>query len=244
MAGKITFIVVGILAAIIIIGSGIGIWFWLGSTQTSSFSYEEYPTSLPNSTVLDINLGGGAVQISFQANPSLLYAMLIDVAHFTLQQYGIPEPTYSNGEVDLTYPGASVEIVLGSGTNYSINVETAAGFIGLNIGSGAHIDGDILLQTTAASIDFDLTTSAVINSNISVQLQTTTGNVNADVSLPAEIGGRFIATETLTNYVNIETSSWDQISANEYETPDFSAASRTVSIAAINTVGNIEARLN
>ncbi|MCK5390039.1 MAG: hypothetical protein KAJ36_06095, partial [Candidatus Thorarchaeota archaeon] len=128
---------------------------------------------------------------------------------------------------------------LGSGVNYTLNVDVTTGGIAVVMDLGAHV-GDVSLDITIGGIALDMTEDAVILGNATFDLSATTGGIALDVDYPTGVGGS-IECAVGTGSVDITATGWTIITANHYETSDYDTAAQTLTIIAQTTTGDIDA---
>ena len=250
MENRTIYILVGVMAAIIIIGGAIGGWFlsqnairWQLETEQVDYHFEETSPSPPNLITLNVDLAAGLVNINFVSNSTLIYRIDLTTNRWTVNQHGDPTVSYSSNTISLTYSATTADIYLADGANYTINTNIAAGNIHVIAGQYA-ILGDVNLETTAGTIQFELTNAAAINGNITVNLETNIGSINVDVQLPLGVSGNFSGTTNIGD-VNISAiSPWSEVNSNHYETMDYGSTTNSITIDATTNVGAIDAVLH
>ncbi|MHA2020754.1 MAG: hypothetical protein ACW98J_09090 [Candidatus Thorarchaeota archaeon] len=239
-------IIVGIIGLMIVFGGFVALYMWqTGWTWDSEmvdYDFDSSPASIPDSVILDINMPAGAIEITFTDDPALLYDIHMEVNQLTINQYGDPTVTFSANEIDLTYEAASATIVLGSGTNYTIDIDCSAASVSVIAGANAHI-GDVSISASAGSIDFQMTSAVSIYDNITIDFEAEAGSIDADVTLPSGFGGSFDGATSVGTVTVTPSGSWSEVSGNNYETSDYATAESTVTITAETTVGSITADL-
>lgn len=195
----------------------------------------------PQAVTLDLDLDVGAVLVEFEDNPALLYRVDLETTRDVVERDGDPEVTYAAQTISLDYSVAAVNVTLGSGTVYRMDVQTTTGSINLQLANNAQI-GNIKLQTTTGAIWFVVTDEVIIPQSTIVDLDTSTGAIDMIIELPKEVGGVFTAT-TNVGSVDINPSLWQSIGTAHYETPNYRSADTIVTIQADTNVGSIEAVL-
>ncbi len=244
------YIIVAVVAIVIISAGAIGGWLfwqnalrWQYENQPIEYHFDEAAPTPPELITLNINLAAGAVNITFVDNATLIYRMEVTANQLTVDQHGDPTVSYASNTITFTYAAAAADIFLGSGANYTINTDTNAGSIHVIAGQYAHLD-DVSLEATAGIVQFDLTSTATLNGNITLTLSTTTGSINIDVALPSGASGSFTGTSDI-GFVDITPSSpWSEVSATEYETSDFGSTFNSIDITAHADIGSVTATLS
>ena len=163
----------------------------------------------------------------------------MEVPNNTIAQHGDPVVTFSSNTITLNYPIAGVNVTLGSGVNYTLDVNTVTGAIGLELTVGAHI-GDIALNTSVGSISVVMADDVVVNGDLEFNLHSGVGAINVVANLPTDVGGSFDAT-TSVGSINVIAPGWTESLSDHYETDDYDTASNTVTITAITDTGSISA---
>ncbi|MFX1491430.1 MAG: hypothetical protein ACFFBX_04505 [Promethearchaeota archaeon] len=250
MENRTLYILVGAFAAIIIIGGVVGGWVlgqnairWQLEMEQVDYHFEETASSPPDLITLNVNLAAGAVNITFVDNSTLIYRIDVTTNRWTLNQYGDPTITYSSNTIVFDYEAAATSIFLGNGANYTINTNTAAGSTHVIANQYAHL-GDVSLETTAGALQFELSSTATINGNVTVTLVTSAGGIDVDVQLPSSVSGSFLGTTNLGS-VNINAvNPWSQVTANNYETTDFGSTTNSMTIDATTNIGAVSANLS
>jgi predicted membrane protein len=132
-----------------------------------------------------------------------------------------------------------VNITLGSGVNYTIDVDVTTGGIAAVLGVGAHV-GDVTLGTTTGGVSLTMTDDVVLLGNAIFDISTTTGGISILADLPTDIGGS-IECSVVTGDVDITAPGWTEITSSHYETSDYDTASQTLTIIVQVTTGDIDA---
>lgn len=242
-----TSLVICIFAVLVIGAIGIGLisyygtdtWNWNANPATTDFSFEAETGAINETVTLDIDIAVGGVSITFVDNESLLYKIDIEVQNTTLETKGNPTVTFASNTIGLTYPEAGVNITLGSGVNYTIDVDVTTGGLSVVMGVGAHV-GDVSLDTTTGGISLVTTDDVVLMGNATFDLDATTGGIDLTVDYPTGVGGS-IECAVGVGGVDITAAGWTMITANHYETSDYSTAAQTLTIIAQTTTGGIDA---
>jgi hypothetical protein len=234
-----TVIVVGAIAVGLLSYYGTDTWNWNLNPATTDFAFEAEVGATNETVTLDVDISTGGINVIFIDNASLLYDIAIRVQNTTLEHDGAPTVTFLSNTIGLDYTTASVNITLGSGVNYTLNLHTTTGGVALNLAEGAHV-GDVTISVTTGGIALDMTNDAILMGNSTFDLHTTTGGISIDVDLPAGVGGSIECAVT-TGSVDISATGWTQITSNHYETTDYDTASQTLTVIAETTTGGIDA---
>ncbi len=232
-------LVIGAISVGLISFYGTNTWNWNNNQPTTDFSFEADVGTINEIVTLDIDITTGGVAITFVDNESLLYKIDVEVLNTTLETEGNPTVTFASNTIGLAYPTAGVNITLGSGVNYTLDVDVTTGAITVVLGLGAHV-GDVSLDTTTGAIFLEMSDDVVLLGNATFNLATTTGGVDILVDYPTGIGGS-IECSVVTGSVDITAIGWTEITANHYETSDYDTASQTLTIIAQTTTGGIDA---
>ena len=206
---------------------------------TTDFSFEADVGATNETVTLNVELGAGGVLIVFVDDDSLLYDFDIEVQNTTLAQDGNPTVTFASNTISLDYTAAAVNITLGSGLNYTIDVNVAAGGLAVVLDENAHV-GDISLVATTGGISLEMTEETALMGDVTFDLETTTGGIDVTVDYPLGIGGSIECAVTV-GAADITAPGWTQITANHYETSDYDTADQTLTILAQTTTGGIDA---
>jgi hypothetical protein len=214
-----------------------GGWNW--SDATTDFSFDDTLGSTTGTVELDLDLSVGSVKITFENDSNLLYRIDMAVPNNTVTESGDPVVTFSSNTITLNYPVAEVNVTLGSGVNYTLDVIISTGAINLELTAGAHI-GDVALNTSVGGISFVMTDDVVINGDVEFSLLSGVGAINVVANLPTDVGGSFDATTQVGN-IHVVAPGWTESLFDHYETDDYDTASNTVTITAITDTGSINA---
>ena len=218
---------------------GSNTWNWNMNPATTDFSFEADVGATNETVTLNVELGAGGVLIVFVDDDSLLYDFDIEVQNTTLAQDGNPTVTFASNTISLDYTAAAVNITLGSGLNYTIDVNVAAGGLAVVLDENAHV-GDISLVATTGGISLEMTEETALMGDVTFDLETTTGGIDVTVDYPLGIGGSIECAVTV-GAADITAPGWTQITANHYETSDYDTADQTLTILAQTTTGGIDA---
>ncbi|NHI89588.1 MAG: hypothetical protein EAX87_08700 [Candidatus Thorarchaeota archaeon] len=240
-----TSMVVCILAVIIVGAVAVGALSFYGSswfnwnTSTTEFHFDGEVGATTGTVILDINLDAGGLSITFVDNASLLYQIDVEVQNNTLERDGNPSVTFASNTIGLDYTAAGVNITLGTGVNYTFNVDVNSGGLDVKLVNGAHV-GDISLTTEASGISLVMTDDVVLVGNATFNLKTSAGGTSAVVDVPSGIGG---SVECITGFggVDITAPGWTEITSKHYESTDYNTASQTLTVIIETSIGGITA---
>lgn len=205
------------------------------------FEFELTDASMPATVTLNIDITTGGIQVLFIDDANLVYEISIWVPNATLEVHGDPTVEYATDTITVDYPTAGVNVTLGSGTTYVMDLDTTTGAIVIVLTSDANV-GDIDIDVTTGGIDFTMTNDVTISGDLTFNLRTTTGAIAVNVGIPTDVGGRFTGSVT-TGSVDVTPVGWSLISANHYETSNYDSASDTITIVTSTTTGGINAVL-
>ncbi|MHA1959254.1 MAG: hypothetical protein ACW99U_03445 [Candidatus Thorarchaeota archaeon] len=234
-------IAVGAIAVGGLASLGTSGWFGFGGPYTD-FTFDRDEASMPAVVTLDIDVGAGEVNIQFAEDTDLLYDIDMRVQNSTLAEHGDPTVIYSSNTITVDYPAGSINVTLGTGTTYIIDVDAGAGSISITIDVAAQV-GNITIAATTGAIDLMAMDDVVWSGNVTVDLSASTGAITVDVELPTDVGGRFVAAVT-TGTINVDSVTWTEVLSNFYETSDYLTASQRVTILAETSTGNVSADLS
>ncbi len=240
-----TSVVVCIFAVIVVGAIAVGALSYYGtswfnwSSASTDFSFDAEVGATTGIVTLDLHLSAGGVSITFVDNATLLYDIEIEVRNTTLNTDGDPTVTFTSNTIGLDYTAAGVNITLGSGVNYTLDVHVATGGIDVELIDGAHV-GDITLSAETGGISLVMTDDVILLGNATFNLDTTTGGITAVVDVPAGIGGS-VECATGIGGVSITAAGWTQITSNHYETSDYNTASQTLTVLVQTDTGGITA---
>jgi hypothetical protein len=242
-----TSLVICIFAVLVIGAVGIGLLSYYGtntmnlSQATTDFSFEAEVGATNETVTLDIDIASGAVSIVFVDDESLLYDIDVTVQNTTIETEGDPTVTFTSNTIGLSYPAAAVNLTLGSGVNYTLDIDVLSGVVNVVLGLGAHI-GDVSIDTTSGVITLDMTDDAVVFGNATFDLTTTSGLITINVDYPTSIEGS-IECAVVSGTVGITATGWTEITSNHYESSDYDDAAQTLTIIAQTTSGVISATI-
>jgi hypothetical protein len=237
--------VVCIFAVLIVGAIAVGALTYYGTSWTNwsfaktDFYFDAEVGATTGTVTLDIHLSTGGVSIAFVDNASLLYDIEIEVQNTTLEIDGNPSVTFTSNTIRLDYTTAGVNITLGSGVNYTLDVDVATGGIDVELVDGAHV-GDVTINTETGGISLVMTDDVVLLGNATFDLDATTGGISVVVDLPTGIGGS-VEAAVVTGGVDITATGWTQITPNHYESSDYDTASQTLTVVIVTTTGGITA---
>ncbi|MFX1559344.1 MAG: hypothetical protein ACFFBL_02035 [Promethearchaeota archaeon] len=240
-----TSMVVCIFAVIIVGAIAVGALSFYGAnwfnwnTASTDFHFDAEVGATTGTVTLDIDLDVGGVTITFVDDATLLYNIDMEVQNNTLQRDGNPSVTFTSNTIGLDYTAAGVNITLGSGLNYTFDVDVATGGVDVELVDGAHV-GDLSIKSETGGISFVMTDDVVLIGNATFDLDATTGGIAIVVDLPTGVGGS-VECATTVGSVQITASGWTQITSNHYETTDYDTASQTLTVVAEATTGGITA---
>jgi hypothetical protein len=229
-------ILVGLLAFYSPLPGG---WNW--SDATTDFSFDDTLGSRTGTVELDLDLSVGGVKITFENDSNLLYRIDMEVPNNTIAEHGDPVVTFSSNTITLDYPVAEVNVTLGGGVNYTLDVTISTGAINLELTLGAHI-GDVALNTSVGAISLVMTDDVVVNGDVEFSLLTSVGSIDVVAGLPTDVGGSFDATTSIGS-IDVVAPGWTETTSDHYETDDYNTASNTVTITAITGTGSVNAVL-
>ncbi|MFX0107366.1 MAG: hypothetical protein ACFE7R_03715 [Candidatus Hodarchaeota archaeon] len=219
------------------------IWgFNITSNETVYFHFDETVGSTTGTVTLDVDITTGTVNIEFEDNATLLYRIDVGVPNQTLQEYNDPSVTFSSNTITLDYIVLAANITLGSGINYTLNVETTTGSIDCDVTDGAHI-GDVTLKTTTGSIDFYMVSGVNVTGSPDFIFETSTGSIDLIMILPSEVGGSILGSVG-TGTVDIDAPGWTQETSSYYKSSNYDSADQIVTVVAQTGTGTIDAHIS
>jgi hypothetical protein len=241
---------VGCILAVLLIGAvavgfltyyGTSYFNWNFNEATTDFSFEASVGATNETVTLDVNVAAGSFSVVFVDNESLLYEIEMEVQNSTLATEGVPTVSFISNTIAVEYPSAGMNITLGSGVNYTLNIHTQSGSVNVVFSAGAHI-GDLTASVTSGSISVVMADDTVLLGSPTFDLQTTTGGISVIADLPSGVGGS-IECATSLGSVSITAAGWTEITSKHYETTDYDTASQTLTIIAETNLGGISAVL-
>jgi hypothetical protein len=219
-------------------------WWWFPGWNTAKtvFPFEHEVGNTTGTVTLDVNLGAGGVVIRFEENTTLLYRMTVEVQNSTLETHGAPVVVLASNVIGLNYTAAGVNLTLGTGVNYTIDVTTSAGAVSITLDHGTHI-GNMSMTTTAGAISVIMGDDVQILGDSIFDLETSAGAISVYLDLPVGVGGSFEASTTV-GPVTVTQVGWNQITTRHYETDNYDTAETTLTIVAQAATGAISANLS
>ena len=211
------------------------------SQDLTYFDFDESVGSTTGTVKLDVDVGAATVNVKFEDNSELLYEIDIGVSNQTLTQHGDPTVTFSSNTITLNYPAAEVNITLGTGVVYELDLKSSAGTLSVVLSNGAQIS-DVSLEAGAGTISLIVLDDVTISGSPDFRLETSAGTISVTADLPTGIGGSVEASST-TGTVTITAPSWDEITPSHYESSDYDTASQRVTIVLITGAGSISATI-
>ena len=212
-------------------------WNW--NLDTTDFAFEAEVGATTGTVTLDVDLSAGGVSITFVDNATLLYDIDIEVDNTTLETDGEPTVTFIANTIGLDYTAGGVNITLGSGVNYTIDIVADAGGVSIALGPGAHV-GDVTVLVTAGGITLGMTDDVILIGSPTFDLFATAGGIAIVADLPTGIGGS-IECSVGAGGVDITAVGWTEITSSHYETTDYDTALQSLTIIAEATAGGITA---
>lgn len=210
---------------------------WTRHDATTTFEVENLVGSTTGPVSLDVDLTTGTVNIHFEDNATLLFKIAVEVQNDTLAIEGNPSVSFVSNVISLDYPTAEVNVTLGSGVNYTLDITTVTGTIACSLTDGAHV-GDISLQATTGAISLLMTDDVVIVGSPDFNLNTGTGSITVVASFPEGIGASIEASTTVGS-IDVNALGWTEITPSHYESTDYDTALQTVTITAVTDVGSV-----
>lgn len=241
---------VGCILAVLVIGAvtvgflayyGTSYFNWNFNPATTDFSFGAEVGATNETVALDVNVAAGSISIVFVDNESLLYEIQMEIQNSTLTTEGAPTVSFAGNTIGVEYPSMGINITLGSGVNYTINILTQSGSVNVVFSAGAHI-GDMTVSVTTGSINTVMADDTVLLGSPTFDLQTTTGSISIIADLPSGIGGSIDCTTSLGS-VSITAAGWTETGSDHYETTDYDTAAQTLTIVAVTNLGSISAIL-
>ncbi len=237
-------IVAGAVAVGLLTYYGTSYFIWNrphGWENTIEYNFERSEETMPDLVLLDIDIGAGAVFITFENDSSLLYRILAQAPNHTVQQHGAPVVSYESSTITLDYHAVGVNITLGTGCAYRLDVDTGTGAITVNLNETASV-GDISLKTDTGEILLCMDSTIELYGSPSFTLETGVGAISITLVLPSGIGGQFSAS-TAFGTVDVTPTGWDLVEGNIYATPNYETAPQTLTISSTTVAGAVNAVL-
>jgi hypothetical protein len=240
-----TNMVVCIFAVLIVGAVAVGAISYYGTTswnlETTDFAFEAEVGATTGTVTLDIDLDAGGVVVSFVDNASLLYDINVEVDNTTLTADGEPTVTFTSNTIGLDYTNGGVNITLGSGVNYTLDINAQAGGAVIVLTEGAHV-GDVTVLVGGGGIVLTMSDAVVLIGSPTFNLEATAGGIDLIVDLPPTVGGSIECTATYGG-VNIDALGWTEVTSTHYETSDYGTASQSLTISVDVESGGISATL-
>ena len=217
-------------------------WGWVFGDDTVYYHFDSTVDSTTGTVNLDVDVTTGAVNIDFEDNATLLYRIDVGASNRTVQEIGAPTVTFFANTISFDYTTSAVNITLGSGVNYTLDVTTDTGAVDCDVIQGAHI-GDVTITTGTGVIDFFMGSGAVVIGSPDFNFETTTGSVELNIALPTGIGGS-IEASVGTGSVEIDAPGWTEITSSHYESSDYDTASQKVTVVVQTGTGAVDAHIS
>jgi hypothetical protein len=206
----------------------------------TTFIFEHVENEMPEMVKLRIRKNSGGVNIKFAQNHSLLYRIEMLVHKDTVESIGPPNVTYTGDYINLNYEHGATDIVLGTGTIYEFDIRINSGGIDADLRGPSRV-GDLSLSTNSGGIEFKMNSQIMLYGNATFELETESGGMDIDTSLPLGVGGCF---QPIVDSGEIDISSnWGVVINSVYYTTSYETASQTVTITAEVESGVISASL-
>ena len=234
-------LVIGAVAVGFLAYYGTSYFNWNFNQATTDFSFEEEVGTTNETVTLDVNVAAGSFSVVFVDNESLLYEIEMQVQNSTLATEGVPTVSFISNTIAVEYPSAGMNITLGSGVNYTLNIHTQSGSVSVVFSAGAHI-GDVTASVTSGSINIVMTDDTVLLGSPTFDLETSTGGISIIAGLPSGVGGS-IDCDTSLGSISVTAPGWTETFSDHYETTDYDTASQTLTIVAETSLGSISAVL-
>ena len=245
-----------IIAFIIVGGVAVGTIYLLGSYNWDfnpifppmdwnvgeQFEFSLNDSSMPATTTLNIDVSAGGIRVVFVNDAELLYDISMWVPNSTLVMHGDPEVTYSAGTIGLNYPAGEVNVTLGTGTKYLLDLTATTGGVDVSLANNASI-GDVTVQVTTGGISLGVSNDIRVSGDVTFNLDTSTGGITVETVLPSNVAGQFRGGSS-TGHVDVTASGWNEITSSYYETSGFSTATDRIYISADTTTGGVTATLS
>ena len=215
---------------------------WFFGDDTVYYHFDSAVDGTTGTVNLDVDVTTGAVNIDFEDNATLLYRIDVGASNRTVQEIGAPTVTFSANTITFDYTTSAVNVTLGSGVNYTLDVTTDTGAVDCDVIRGAHI-GDVTITTGTGAIDFFMVSGVVVIGSPDFNFETTTGAIDLNIVLPSGIGGS-IEAAVGTGSVDIDAPGWTEITSNHYESSDYDTASQTVTVVVETGTGTVDAHIS
>ena len=232
-------LVVGAIAVGALTYYGTTSWNW--SQATTDFAFEAEVGATTGIVTLDVDVDAGGVVVTFVDNATLLYDIELEVLNRTVEADGAPTVTFVGNVITLDYTAAGVNITLGSGVNYTMDIALLGGGLDLHFIDGAHL-GDVNATVTGGGLALILTDDVVLYGSPTFDLNVGAGGMTLNVDLPTNVGGS-LECASVSGGVDITAPGWTEITLNHYETSDYDTAPQSLTIIAQTSSGGITAIL-
>ena len=238
--------VICILAVLIGGAAIVGILASLGNTwgpggDLNYFDFDESVGETTGTVLLDVDVGATTVAVVFENDTDLLYKIDVGVTNQTLANHGDPTVTFSSNTITFDYPAAEVNITLGTGVVYELDIVSDVGTVSVVLSNSAQIS-DVSMETGAGTLTLVVSDDIEISGSPDFYLQAAAGSITVTADLPTGIGGS-IEGSSSAGTVSITAPSWDEITPSHYESTDYDTASQKVTIVLVTTTGTISATI-
>jgi len=236
-----TVLIVGAVSIGLVAYYGTNTFNWNINPATTDFHFDSEVDTINDTVTLDIDVTTAGVSVVFVNDSSVLYDIDMQVSNSTLETEGNPTVTFASNTIRLEYTTGKVNVTLGSGVNYTLDLHTTTGGISVVLNEGAHV-ADITLLTSTGGMSFTMTDKTRLVGDPTFDFETSTGGMSVVVILPSGVGGSFEGVST-TGGVAITAPSWTKITSTHYETHDYDIAIQSLTITAETSTGGIVAVL-
>jgi hypothetical protein len=241
--------VICILAVLIGGAAIVGILASLGNTwgpnwpngELNYFDFDQSVGSTTGTVLLDVDVDAVSVSVIFENDTDLLYEIDVGVSNRTLEEHGDPTVTFSSNTITLDYPAAEVNITLGTGVVYELDIVSSTGTVSVVLSNSAQIS-DVSMETDAGTLSLVVLDDIEISGSPDFNLQAVAGSISVTADLPAGIGGS-IEGSSSAGAVSITAPDWDEITPSHYESSDYDTASQKVTIVLVTSAGTISATI-
>jgi hypothetical protein len=217
-------------------------WGWFFGDDTVYYHFDNTVDNTTGTVTLAVDLTTGSVNIDFEDNTTLLYRIDVGVSNRTVQEIGAPTVTFFANIIALDYTTSAVNVTLGSGVNYTLDITTETGSVDCDVTLGAHI-GEVTFTTGTGNIDFFMGNGVTVLGSPDFSFETTTGTIDLNIVLPTGIGGS-IEAAVGTGSVDIDAPGWTEITSRHFESADYDTASQTVTVVVETGTGTVDAHIN
>jgi hypothetical protein len=238
--------VICILAVLIGGAAIVGILASLGNTwgpvgELNYFDFDESVGETTSTVLLDVDVGAATVSVVFENDTDLLYEIDVGVTNQTLANHGDPTVTFSSNTITFDYPAAEVNITLGTGVVYELDIVSDSGTVSVVLSNSAQIS-DVSMETDAGTLSLIVLDDIEISGSPDFNLQAAAGTISVTADLPTGIGGS-IEGSSSAGTVSITAPGWDEITPSHYESSDYDTASQKVTIVLVTSAGTITATI-